>query len=338
MSAAPEGVPPHLRFCKLRVGVVAIGRNEGTRLKRCIESLSAATLVVYVDSGSRDGSAQWVSDQGIMVYDLDLSLPFTAARARNAGLRRLLEIAPDLPYVQFVDGDCELVETWLQRAVSFMETHPEVAALSGRLRERFPNRSVYNWLCDREWDGPVGEVRACGGIAMMRTIAIEAIGGYRDDMIAGEEPELCIRLRASGWRVWRLDADMALHDAAMTRFVQWWRRSMRAGYGDACGAYLHGASPERHRVWESRRAWLWGAWLPFACLLIGMVFGPLGWAAWTIYPLQGLRQTLRNHGPPGDRVLLALYQVLARFPEVCGQIKFHRDRVLGRHARLIEYK
>ena len=201
-----------------------------------------------------------------------------------------------------------------------------------------PERSVYNWLCDNEWDGPVGEVLACGGDAMMRAIAVEAVGGYRDDLIAGEEPELCVRLRTTGWHIWRLPAEMTLHDAAMTRFVQWWHRAVRAGYAFAEGAYLHGAPPERHWVWEARRAWLWGVWLPLACLATGIMLGAWGWGAWLIYLLQILRQTVRNHGPLSDRATLALFQVLARFPEGWGQIKFMSDRLLGRQAHLIEYK
>jgi hypothetical protein len=164
------------------------------------------------------------------------------------------------------------------------------------------------------------------------------VGGYRDELIAGEEPELCVRLRAAHWHIWRLDRNMTLHDAAMTHFGQWWRRALRGGYAYAQGAYLHGASSERYRVWESRRAWLWGIWLPLACLLVGLLFGPRGWAAWLIYPLQFLRQTARNRGRLGDRALLALFQLLARFPEGLGQVRFMRDRLLRRQARLIEYK
>ena len=156
--------------------------------------------------------------------------------------------------------------------------------------------------------------------------------------IAGEEPELCIRLRAAGWRIWRLEAEMALHDAAITRFSQWWRRALRGGYAYAQGAYLHGAPPERHWVWESRRAWLWGVWLPLTCMVIGIAFGPLGWVVWLLYPLEVLRKTLRNTGSAVDRATLALFHVLARFPEGLGQIKFMCDRLLGRQARLIEYK
>lgn len=296
------------------------------------------TTVVYVDSGSTDGSAQWARNRGIDVIELDTVTPVTAARARNAGLKRLKEIAPDLCYVQFVDGDCELEKNWLIRADSFLSSHADIGVVCGRRRERYPEKSIYNWLCDKDWERPTGEVHACGGDAMMRISAFESIGGYRDDLIAGEDPELCVRFRAAHWRVFRIEDPMTIHDAAMTLFSQWWRRAHRSGYAFAQGAYLHGALPERYRIWESRRAWLWGIWLPLGCLGVGLIFSPWGWAAWLIYVLQFLRQTFRNRGPMSDRALLALFQVLARFAEALGQIRFMRDRLLGRQVRLIEYK
>jgi glycosyltransferase involved in cell wall biosynthesis len=319
-------------------GAVAIGRNEGTRLKSCLASLSDAAVVVYVDSGSTDRSVQLAREHGADVVNLDMSAPFTAARARNAGFRRLREIAPDLRYVQFIDGDCELDAAWPVRAVGFLEAHAEIGAVCGRRRERWPERSIYNWLCDQEWDGPSGEVNAFGGDVMVRSEAFIAVGGYRDDLIAGEEPELSVRLRGAGWRVWRLDCEMTLHDAAMTRFGQWWRRVVRSGYAFAQGAQLHGASPERHWVWESRRAWIWGVWLPLAGVIIGVAFSPWGWAVWLLYPAQVFRQTLRNNGPLRQRATMALFQVLARFPEALGQLRFLRDRLVGLRGRLIEYK
>jgi GT2 family glycosyltransferase len=322
----------------MKFGAVVIGRNEGERLQRCLRSLSAAAPVVYVDSGSTDGSAQWASGYGAEVIDLDMSVPFTAARARNAGFERVRKLAPDLRFIQFVDGDCELNKGWPEQALSFLESYGNVGATCGQLRERHPERSIYNWLCDREWEGPAGEVRACGGPTMMSVDALEGVGGYRNDLIAGEEPELCVRLRAAGWRIWRLDAEMALHDAAMTRFGQWWRRALRSGYAFAQGAYLHGATSERHWVWESRRAWLWGIWLPLVCLIIGLLFTPWGWAVWLIYPLHILQKIIRSSGALGGRALIALFHVLGHFPESWGQIKFMCDRILGRQGQLIEYK
>jgi GT2 family glycosyltransferase len=322
----------------MKFGAVVIGRNEGQRLQRCLTSLSKAALLVYVDSGSIDGSAQWARSQGVEVLDLDSSVSFTAARGRNVGFLRLRAMAPDLAFVQFVDGDCELIDNWSKAALTFLDAHRDAAAVFGRRRERYPERSVYNWLCDQEWNVPVGEVRTCGGDVMMRVDALVAVGGFRDDLIAGEEPELCVRLREAGWRIHRLNAEMTLHDAAITRVGQWWRRAVRSGYGFAQGAHLHGAPPEKLWVWEIRRAWLWAMLVPFACLTVGAVFSPWGWATWLIYPLQMIRQMARNPGRMRQRALLALFQMLARFPEAWGHVKFMRDQLLGRQAVLIEYK
>jgi len=321
-----------------RFGAVAIGRNEGEKLHRCLQSLTAANCVVYVDSGSSDRSVQYARDLGLEVVELDMSLPFTAARARNAGFRRLRERAPEIRYVQYVDGDCEIRPDWPDRAVAFLEAHPDFAVVFGRRRERYPRLTVYNWLCDQEWNGPAGEVRACGGDSMMRVIAVEATEGYRDDMIAGEEPEFCLRLRAAGWRIWRLPDEMTLHDAAMTSFWQWWRRTMRSGFAFAQGASLHRAAPERHFLWESRRALLWGLWLPLGCLACTLALWPWGLLMWLLYPLQFLRQTIRNPGSMLDRTTISFFQLLGRFPEALGQIKFFWGRMLGRQAPLIEYK
>lgn len=321
------------------IGVVVIGRNEGQRLARCLRALvTRVDTVVYVDSGSTDGSVQLAHQLGVHVLALDLSIPFTAARARNEGFARLRQLQPGLGMVQFVDGDCEIDAQWLPTAHAFLQQHAEVAVVCGRRRERFAQHSVYNQLCDLEWDTPVGQAEACGGDALMRAQVFASVGGFRAGLIAGEEPELCVRLRAAGWKIWRLDAEMTLHDAAMTRFGQWWRRSMRAGYAYAEGAWLHGAAPERHWVRESRRAWVWGLGIPLLTLAACLVFGVGGLALLLLYPLQVLRLARRGGLAPRQRRLQALFLVLGKFPEAVGQLKFWRQRLLPGKSALIEYK
>lgn len=321
------------------IGVVVIGRNEGSRLERCLASLAgAADQVVYVDSGSTDGSVQMAQAWGIEVLALDMTQPFTAARARNEGFACLHRLMPSVRYVQFVDGDCEVVAGWLPAAQAFLDQHPEVAVVCGRRRERYPTRSIYNQLCDLEWDTPVGQAKACGGDALMRADAFVQVNGYRADLIAGEEPELCVRLRAQGWKVWRLDAEMTLHDAAMTRFSQWWRRSLRGGYAFAEGAFLHGAAPERHWLRESRRAWVWGLGIPLATLLACTLFGWGGLLLLLVYPLQVLRLMRRGRGSLQQNGLQAGFLVLGKFPEMCGQVKFLLKRFGVGKSVLIEYK
>lgn len=321
-----------------QMGIVVIGRNEGERLKMCLSSVRGHGPVVYVDSGSTDDSVALARGLGAEVVALDLIVPFTAARARNVGFKRLMEVAPNHTYVQFVDGDCVVVDGWLVAAADYLEAHPQVAVVCGRRRERYPERSVYNRLCDQEWDTPVGEAKACGGDALMRVAAFQVVRGFRDDLIAGEEPELCVRLRAEGWKVWRLNEEMTLHDAAMTRLGQWWKRSVRAGYAFAEGAHLHGAPPERHWLRESRSAWFWGAGIPLLVLVGVLVFGIPGFWLLAIYPLQVLRLALRGERSPRENLWRALFLVLGKLPEVQGQIRFLWNRRLGRRSRLIEYK
>lgn len=321
------------------VGVVIIGRNEGDRLVRCLESLTAHQVqLVYVDSGSTDDSVNVASSMGADVVALDMTIPFTAARARNAGFERIRKHYPQTTYVQFVDGDCELVEGWLETAVAFLDEHPSVAMVCGRLRERYPEHSIYNLLCDIEWDTEVGMAKACGGIAMVREDVFEAEGGYRADLIAGEESELCVRLRAVGMKIWRLDAEMALHDAAMTRFGQWWKRARRSGYAYAAGKHLHGSSPEMHRVKESRRIWIWGLGIPAVAVSSTIWLGGWGLAMLLAYPAQIVRIALRGTRSIKENWWRALFLVLGKFPEAIGQLNFLYNRLAGKTARLIEYK
>jgi glycosyltransferase involved in cell wall biosynthesis len=322
-----------------RIGIVVIGRNEGERLRRCLESVQPlADAVVYVDSGSSDGSVELARGLGAKVVLLDMERPFTAGRARNEGFRALIDSGPSPQFVQFVDGDCEVREGWLAAGEAFLQAHLQVAALCGRNRERFPERSVYNRICDIEWNTPVGEARACGGNVMMRVAAFEQVGGFRDDLIAGEEPELCVRLRALGWRVWRLDAEMTLHDAAMTRFGQWWKRRIRTGFAYAEGVRLHGAAPERHYVREYRSAWFWGAGIPLAVVLLAIATGPAALLALSIYPAQVARLALRSGGEREALWQNAFFLVAGKFPEALGQARSWLTHARGRRAALIEYK
>lgn len=314
-----------------RIGAVAIGRNEGERLIRCLASLTpVAGRVVYVDSGSTDGSVAAARALGAEVVEIDLSVPFTAARARNEGLARLAEGGMP-PLVQFVDGDCELLPEWIPAATAFLDAHPEVAVVCGRRRERHPQATLWNRLIDREWDTPVGEARACGGDALMRAEAVQAVGGFDPTLIAGEEPELCVRLRQAGWRVWRLDAEMTLHDAAMTRFGQWWRRASRAGHAFAEGAAMHGRPPERHNVGQLRRALLWGLALPLAAIL-GAVVTPWALLLLLAYPAQILRLSRRQGWAR------ATFLTLGKAAEAQGALTYAWRRLTGRTGRLIEYK
>lgn len=322
------------------VGVVVIGRNEGERLQRCLASIAGtAEYLAYVDSGSSDGSVTTARALGVTVVELDMRAPFTAARARNAGLVTLLQSHPNLEYVFFVDGDCEVIHGWLATAVQFLESHADVAVVCGRRRERHPERSIYNLLCDIEWDSAAaGEAGACGGDAVMRVTAFQEVAGFRPDLICGEEPELCARLRKAGWRIWRLAADMTIHDAAMYHWTQWWQRTVRVGYGYAMFMRLESVRHDRLWIDRCRRSWLWSLGIPALTVVSSL---PFGWSAlWLLaaYPLQVARLALRGKRSARENWSRAAALVLGHFAEMHGQLKFHLQRYRGAHSGLIEYK
>ena len=320
--------------------MVAIGRNEGERLPRCLASLAGcAEYLAYVDSGSSDGSVVLARSLGVEVVELDRAKPFTAARARNAGLERLLQLRPDLRYVFFVDGDCEVVHGWIDEAVEFLQSHADVAVVCGRRRERHPERSIYNRLLDIEWaSAPAGETDACGGDALMRVAAFRKVGGFRPDLICGEEPELCARLRQAGWRIWLLARDMTVHDAAMYHLSQWWQRTVRVGYGYALFMRLDSVRHDPLWIDRCRRSWLWSLGVPALAVVLSL---PFGWAAsWVLmlYPLQVARLAIRGKRAARDNWSRAVALVLGHFAELHGQLKFHLQRYRGAGSGLIEYK
>lgn len=324
-----------------QLGAVVIGRNEGARLKQCLTSLCRdIEQIVYVDSGSTDGSVELALSLDVKVVSLNLSQPFTAARARNAGLEALVESNPRLDYVQFVDGDCEVQPGWLIKATEFLESHQDFAAVCGRRRERYPEASIYNFLCDIEWDTPVGEAKACGGDALFRLTALQAVDGYRESLIAGEEPEMCFRMRQLGWKVMRLNIEMTLHDAAMTRIGQWWKRNQRAGHAFAEAFAIHGKSEEKFRRSECQSILFWATVLPVVILVLSFL-QPLMLLILLVYPLQILRLTFRYQSRFQNlkkSFWYAVANVFSKWPQLIGMLEYIKNKLRGVRSRLIEYK
>ena len=326
-----------------QLGIVIIGRNEGERLRRCLASVVGCEFaVVYVDSGSTDGSVKLARAMGVEVVELDMSHVFTAARARNAGFARLEQVDPAIKLVQFIDGDCEVVQGWLDRARCILDERPDVAVVFGRRRELYPDQTIYNRLADLEWNLPIGQVKACGGDAMIRVEAFRRVNGYNASIIAAEDDELCLRIRREGWIVLRIDADMTLHDMAMTRFRQWWMRSVRCGHAYAEGSARYGGAPEYHFVRENRSALFWGLLVP--SLALGMAWPThgvslvlLGGYAVLFWRTQRYYRAKRRW-PARDAWLYAAFCLVAKLPHVIGIAKYWSRRIRRVPSRIIEYR
>jgi glycosyltransferase involved in cell wall biosynthesis len=326
-----------------QVGLVAIGRNEGARLELCLRSVIGKGLkIVYVDSGSTDGSVALAESLGVTVVSLDLSIPFTAARARNAGLEHLLEMVPSIEFVQFVDGDCEIIPGWLEAAVLAFGDNPNVVAVCGWVRERYPERSIYNRICRVEWlSGSLGLVPSFGGNVMIRVSSLVAVGGYDAGVIAAEDDELSVRLRQRGGKILRIDQDCLWHDTDMHHFSQWWKRAMRCGYAYAQVFRLHGAAPEHKFRPEIKRILLWGAVFPGVLIVLAPLTSGWSFVGLLRYPLVVLKvavQTQKLGFGWAESFLWGLSCSLSVFPGLLGVIRFWLTHWRGKPHIIIEHK
>jgi glycosyltransferase involved in cell wall biosynthesis len=347
---------PPRRGALADVGVVAIGRNEGERLQRCLQSLQGkVAAIVYVDSGSSDGSPRAAQAMGAQVVYLDSRQPFTAARARNAGLDRLLQTAPQVQYVQFVDGDCELRDGWLETARAYLQSRDDLAAVCGRRRELHASHSLYNRIIDIEWNTPIGPAKSCGGDSMMKIAPIRAVGSFNASVMAGEEPELCLRLRNAGYKIWRIDAEMTTHDSAIRRFKQLWWRQVRSGYG-AMDVYTRFGQSDGLFRSQVRSAQFWTLIVPamiLPCFIIGAIFGIItdnNWLAtagffallpiamWFGQILKMATQSLRRRRPPGLSFAWGWFTMVGKIAAIYGQYRWRKNFLAGQKPVLIEYK
>lgn len=316
------------------VDVVLIGRNEGERLVSALASVQGQVRnIVYVDSGSTDGSVAQARLAGAKVVELDMSTPFTAARARNAGFDALE--SPE--YVMFIDGDCSLVDGFIDAARAHLDTHPDIGMVTGWRREIHRNRSLYNQLCDWEWQRPAGEIMACGGDMLVRAQAWSGVAGMDPTVIAAEDDEFCTRLRKAGWTLWRIPHQMTRHDADMLRFSQWWSRAVRTGHGFAQVGSLH---PEYFKT-ERARAVLYGLLLPLLFLTTLIFATPISLFVAVFYALNYWRTAqglVRDGLMATEAYRHSLLLTLSKIPNIIGMARFYLRRLRGQDMRIIEYK
>lgn len=325
-------------------GVVVIGRNEGERLLACLRDLRQQPRpVLYVDSGSSDRSAAAARALGVLVHELDPSQPFSAGRARNEGAQALFVRHPEMAYVQFLDGDCIVAPGWLDAAEAALDADADCAIVFGHLREKNPQGSVYNLLCALEWrspSGPVANFGHLGGIMMVRRSVFEQLGGFNPAVVAGEDSEFGVRVGLAGHGARKLDAPMALHDADMQHFSQWWKRSVRAGHAIGQRAQLHGAGPARDCARERRSTWFWGVMLPLAVVLAAPATQGLSLLLLAGYLTLAWRIARFRLSVGDDRRearLYAAFTVLGKYANGLGLLKYQFNRLRGQ-MRIIEYK
>lgn len=329
----------------LDVSVVVIGRNEGKRLSLCLASVRQADWqdlrweLIYVDSHSSDGSPALAQRLGARVLRLGEQAPCAAA-GRNIGWR-----AARGTLVLFLDGDTQLDPAFVGRALAVLRADPVLVAVWGHRRESNPAQSLYTRVLDLDWVFAPGRVDYFGGDALVRRQALADAGGFDDSLVAGEEPELCRRLRAAGWQIEHIDAPMTLHDLAITSALAWWARAERAGLAYAQVADRYAGTPDPLWSAEARRnrrhagAMAAGlamigvaAWLLPVLVVLGVLVGIAAWAR------SAKRCRWKCPQQPALAWAYAAHSHLQQLPILAGQWRWWRLQRAGRAPEIIEYK
>ncbi len=328
------------------LAVVIIGRNEGERLRRCLESVQqmdnpfASLDIIYVDSDSTDNSPSIAAEFGARVLTVKPERP-AAAIGRNAGWQ-----AATADYVLFLDGDTILNPQFVRKAWESLQSDDWIAVVFGHRRELDPKASIYQQALDLDWIYPLGDFDFCGGDALMRRDVLQAVGGYNPDLIAGEEPEMCQRMRARGYKIRHIDQAMTLHDLALHRWSQYWRRSVRTGHAYAEVSNLLSDTPEP--LWKDAAAKNWRN----AAIILGLaglsVLASIG--LMSVLPVLlfigfflaiSVRSAWKNRWKTEDKMTLFWYGLHSQFqhlPIAFGQLNYYWLRRKGQRQRLIEYK
>jgi glycosyltransferase involved in cell wall biosynthesis len=326
------------------ISIVVIGRNEGARLAKCLESILQVRDVhekeiIYVDSASTDGSPEMAARYGAIVIVVHPERP-TAAIGRNAGWLRA-----DSDLVLFLDGDTVLHPDFPRAAAEALSCQPSVAAVWGHRREIHPEASIFNRVLDLDWVYRPGFTEFCGGDVLMRRNALVEVGGFDERLIAGEEPELCRRMRSRGHKILHIDHPMTGHDLQITRVSQYWRRATRAGHAYAEVSERYRGSEDPSWDLDRRRNIMRGSFwtLSFVAAIAASVrFGLVPIALWLgLLLLLSLRSAWKARWKTGNQITLLLFGIhsqLQQIPIGVGQLQYELGKRRGRAKALIEYK
>jgi len=321
------------------ISIIVIGLNEEKNLKECLSSIFESSLggdekleIVYVDSGSIDNSiAIAKSFYNVKVISLQDSPP-SAAKGRNLGAS-----ITKGDYIQFVDGDSALDKNWIKMALQALELDQSKGVVFGAIEEVDNKNTIYSKVCRFDWYTPPGDYRLCGGNAMWRRDIFIKAGGFDSTLSAGEEPDLCYKVRQNGHRIVCLDAPMVKHDLDMNSFKEYWLRSIRSGYAYSVIAMRFMNMEEKLWLKETIRNFL----DPLLWVIIILSGFSIGWLAslsllfaFISYRIIRIIKNVQQRTTSlTDALLYGLHIQFSRLPLALGQIKGLTEVFLSRISR-----
>ncbi len=180
------------------LSIVIPVRNDAKRLATCLNSIRsyAPNVEVYViDNGSTDGSGEMAEGLGASVI---LCPDLRVGALRNRGCKRSCS-----EFIAFVDSDHEVTSDWLEQGLEILLQDESIVAAGSHYLAPLDGTWVQTTWAIQRLRGPErGDVDWLGaGNLFVRRDAFEKVGGFREDLIAAEDVDLCHRLRQLGGRI-----------------------------------------------------------------------------------------------------------------------------------------
>ena len=231
-----------------RVSIIIKALNEEKRVAAAVKSALAAVEtvggeVVLADSCSTDRTIALASGFPIRIVQL------AHADERCCGVGPQLGFQHSMgEFIYILDGDMEMLPGFLSEAVAFMQAHPEVAGVGGRIVEM--NTSSLEYLARVErglGHMQAGEVDRLDMGGLYRRSAVEDAGYFSDrNLHSYEEFDLAVRLRVQGWKLWRIGADAVRHHGHDAPAYELLMRRWRSGYVCGLGELVRAAWGQPH--------------------------------------------------------------------------------------------
>lgn len=236
------------------VSIIILNFNGRDLLKECIDSLLETLYspieIIVADNGSSDGSIDFVRETYLAVIIVDNKVNIGYAAGNNRGIA-----AATGKYVVTLNNDVVVEPSWLDEAISFIDSHEDVGIIACRQMDYY-NRdridSLYSvptpflllqrgcrgekYNASNPLHGKTGySIGANGASAIYRKAMFSALGGFEESFFAyQEENDLQMRCFLNGWKCFYVPSAVVIHKGSVS-----FNKTPKAFY------YYH----ERNRIW-----------------------------------------------------------------------------------------
>ena len=220
-----------------------IARNQAWNVRRLVSSVLRETAAldsvehIFVDSASDDGTPELASSLDVRTIRISAGQHMSPAAGRYLGYS-----LTSGKLVLFLDGDSELMPSWLPIALDTLRHNENEACVTGKRVSlpiatdpgARPNPPAQTRACST--------VRTCGGGAIYRRSALDRAGTFDPFLYSEEEPDLAIRLRHLGYSILRTEYpiifDYTDPSDAISTVLARRRRRLYLGFGQVLRKHI----------------------------------------------------------------------------------------------------